>query len=492
MRLPSIRFKIGLWYMLIMALTLLLFSFLLHSYLNRRLIAGLDDLLLSRVEGIIHSIDAYWEAEKIDAIRDGAKDFAFSKIDNENFARVARFCLQEKSDDPSLLNITLQVFNVHGGMIASVNDIPGIPDILPGLQQELGPGQKGYSDLLISAPGKTRVPARALIVSVHEHSSLAYFVRIISPLTEIDQILRELRMAMWLLLPAIVVLTGIAGMFLAKTSMRPVEAIIDTAARINAENLKLRVPVPATHDEISRLAETFNRMLENVDNSFSQQQRLIQDVSHELRTPLTILKGELEVSLKRLRSAHEYEAVLLSNLEEINHIERLVENLLTLARFDNRQVVLNKKEFDLAALLRRVGDDMHILARQKRIELDLRQPEHFPVMGDENQLAQAFFNLLDNAVKYTDPGGLVTVELQRQDENGIITIADNGIGMDAAELPLIFDRFYRCDKSRGRGGYGLGLSIASSIAEAHCGRITVASQPGRGTTVTVVLPLMGA
>ena len=169
-----------------------------------------------------------------------------------------------------------------------------------------------------------------------------------------------------------------------------------------------------------------------------------------------------------------------------------MENLLTLARFDNRQVVLNKKEFDLAALLRRVGDDMHILARQKRIELDLRQPEHFPVMGDENQLAQAFFNLLDNAVKYTDPGGLVTVELQRQDENGIITIADNGIGMDAAELPLIFDRFYRCDKSRGRGGYGLGLSIASSIAEAHCGRITVASQPGRGTTVTVVLPLMGA
>jgi len=492
MRLPSYRFKIGLWYMLVLALTLLLFSFLLHSYLRRQLVVNLDDLLLSRAEGIINSLDAYWEAEKLDAIRDGAKNFPFSKINNENFARVARFCLQETSDDLILLNITFQVFDAHGRMIASIKNIPGIPGIAHDLQKRLLPRQKRFSDLTISTPGKSRVPARALIVSVHERDSLAYVVRVISPLTELDQTLSELRMAMLLLLPAIVVLTGVAGMFLARTSMRPVEAIIDTAARINAENLKLRVPVPATHDEISRLAEAFNRMLENVDDSFSQQQRLIQDVSHELRTPLTILKGELEVSLKRLRSAHEYEAVLLSNLEEINHIERLVENLLTLARFDNRQVILNKKEFDLAALLRRAGADLRILAAQKRIELDLRLPEHFPVMGDDSQLTQAFLNLLDNAVKYTDPGGLVTVELQRRDENGIVTIADNGIGMDAAELPLIFDRFYRCDKSRGRGGYGLGLSIARSIAAAHGGRITVASQPGLGTTVTVFLPLTGA
>jgi heavy metal sensor kinase len=492
MRRPSYRFKIGLWYMLVLALMLVLFSFLLHSYLKRQLVADLDDLLLSRVEGIIHSIDAYWEAEKIDAIRDGARDFVFSKIDNKNFTRVARFCLQEKSDDPSLLNSSLQVFNVHGGMIASVNDIPGIPGILHGLRQVQRPGQKDYSDLLVSAPGKSPEPARALVVSVHEHSSLAYFVRIISPLTEIDQTLSELLMAMGLLLPTIVVLTGIAGMFLARTSMRPVEAIIDTAARINAENLKLRVPVPATHDEISRLAETFNRMLENVDNSFSQQQRLIQDVSHELRTPLTILKGELEVALKSLRSAREYEAVLQSNLEEINHIERLVENLLTLARFENRQAVLDKKEFDLAALLRSVGDDMRILARQKQVTMDLRLPATLAVLGDENQLAQVFFNLLDNALKYTDPGGLVTVELRRQDGDCIVTVADNGMGMDAAELPLIFDRFYRCDKSRGRGGYGLGLSIARSLVEAHGGGIAVTSQPGRGATLTVRLPLAGS
>lgn len=492
MRLPSIRLKISLWYMLIMALTFLLFSFLLHSYLNRRLIIGLDELLLSRAEGILNSIDAYWEAEKLEAIRDGAKDLPFSKIDNENFVRVARSCLQERYDDPILLNITLQVFNVHGRMIASAKNIPGIPDIPQGLQKRLRPGQNGFSDLTISEPGKSPMSARALIVSVHEHNSLAYFVRVIIPLTEIERTLGELRMAMWLLLPVIVVLTGITAAFLAKTSLRPVEAIINTVARINAENLKLRLTVPATHDEISRLAETFNRMLENIDNSFLQQQRLIQDVSHELRTPLTILKGELEVSLKRLRSAREYEAVLQSNLEEINHIERLVENLLTLARFDIRQAALNIKEFDLVALLRGVGVDMSILASQKRIKLDLRLPGHFPVIGDESQLAQVFFNLMDNAVKYTDPGGLVTVELQLQDRNGIVTIADNGIGMEAAELPLIFDRFYRCDKSRGRGGYGLGLSIARSIAEAHHGRITVASQPGRGTTVTVVLPMAGA
>ena len=492
MRLPSIRFKISLLYMLILALTLLVFIFLMHSYLSRRLVDDLDDLLLSRARGIIDSIDASWEVEKLDAERDGAKDFPFSKINNENFMRVARFCVQERSDDPILLNITLQIFNANGQLIASTKNLQGIPGITPDLHQRLRSGQNSYGNLMIESSGNGNIPARALIVSVKESNRLAYIVRVISPLTEIHRALGTLRMTLWLLLPVIVLLTGFAGALLAKISMRPVETIIGTVARINSENLKLRVPVPAPHDEIRRLALTFNQMLDSVDNSFSQQQRFIQDVSHELRTPLTILKGEMEVSLKRIRPAREYESVLQSNLEEINRIERLVENLLTLARFESRQVVLNKKEFDLASLLRRIVDDVSILAEQKQIKIRLLLPSPLRMIGDEDQLKHLFFNILENSVKYTDCGGRIEVELRPQKDDTIITIVDNGIGIDSAELPAIFDRFYRGGESRKSSGFGLGLSIARSIAEAHRGRIAIASLPGSGTTVTVVLPIAGA
>ena len=492
MRFPSIRFKISLWYMLILALTLLLFSFLMHSYLSRRLIDDLDDLLVSRAEGIIDSIDAYWESEKTEAEEDGAKDFPFSKIDNDNFLRVARSCVQERSGDPVLLNFTLQIFNSNGRMVASTKDLRGIPGIPLNLQQRLRSGQNSFSDLTIESPGSVNVPARALIVSVQESSRLAYIIRVISPLTEIDRALGTLRMTMWLLLPAIVLLTGFAGAFLAKISMRPVEAIINTVARINGENLKLRVAVPTPHDEIRRLAQTFNQMLDNVDDSFSQQQRFVQDVSHELRTPLTILKGELEVSLKRVRSAREYESVLQSNLEEINRIESLVENLLTLAQFDSRQIILYQKEFDLASLLHRIVDDVCVLAEQKRIKIRLHLPNPLRIIGDEVQLKRLFFNILENALKYTDFGGRIEVEMRRQNDDGIVTVVDNGIGIESTELPFIFDRFHRGEESRKSSGFGLGLSIARSIAEVHRGGITIASLPGEGTTVTVVLPIAGA
>jgi heavy metal sensor kinase len=491
MRPPPIRVKISLWYMLTLGSILLLFSFLLHAYLSRRLLRDLDDLLLSRAEGIIDSIDTYWEAERLDAIRDGARDYPFSKIDNENFARVVRLCLQEKSDDPVLRNITLQVFHADGRMIAAVKEFPGIP----GISSQLDGRRIGRSDfgtLPIVSGSEDRQEARYLIVAAREGGRLAYIVRVISPLTEINRVLGFLRMIIWLLLPAIILAAGLAAAILAKISLRPVNAMIDTVARINAENLKLRVDVPAAQDEIRRLAETFNQMLGSVDRAFSMQQRFIQDVSHELRTPLTILKGELEVSLKRVRSAREYESVLQSNLEEIDRIGRLVENLLTLARFDSRQIQLDRKVFELTTLLRSVVEDVRVMAEQRRIEM--RPPSSYsaPICGDEGQLARLFFNLLENAVKYTDAGGLVQIGMERQGSAVITTIRDDGVGIAADELPLIFDRFYRSRRFRDRGGFGLGLSIARSIAGAHGGKIAIASGPGRGTTVTVTLPAADA
>lgn len=185
----------------------------------------------------------------------------------------------------------------------------------------------------------------------------------------------------------------------------------------------------------------------------------------------------------------EYESALHSSLEEINKINRLVENLLILARFDNKEIPLETKSLNLNILIERVVDDIKVLAEQKNIEINFSAQERIVLEADGNQVRQLFLNLLDNAIKYTPKDGKVILSLKKEDNFVKIQISDTGIGIAENELPFIFDRFYRVDKARSSLGFGLGLSIAKSIVETHKGRIEVRSQPGQGTTFTIFLPL---
>jgi two-component system, OmpR family, sensor kinase len=290
------------------------------------------------------------------------------------------------------------------------------------------------------------------------------------------------------LLPLAILITGIIGVFLAKITLNPVDRIIKTVQKITAESLKLRIQMPGTRDEIERLAATFNDMLDRLEKAFSSQKHFIQDASHELKTPLTILQGELEVTLKRIRSAAEYEEVLRSSLEEIRRISSIVENLLLLARVEDRETGLDIREFNLQRALRGAVEGMEILAREKSLVLTLRADETLMMPGDEQKLQQVFLNLLDNAIKYTPPHGAVSVSAAAADNAVRITVQDSGIGIPPADLPHIFDRFYRVDKARSSRGFGLGLSIAKSIVEAHHGTISAESSLNQGSTFTVTVP----
>jgi signal transduction histidine kinase len=237
------------------------------------------------------------------------------------------------------------------------------------------------------------------------------------------------------------------------------------------------------------LADTFNEMLARLEKAFSSQQQFIQDISHELKTPLTVLRGELEVTLKKSRSAEEYAVVLRSCLEEIDKIRRIVENLLILAKLDTKGAPAETKPVDLCALLDKVTEHLKVLAEQKSIALNTVAPESVSMKGHETQLRRLFVNLVDNAIKYTPPKGKVVVSLKKDNDLAVAEISDTGQGIPADELPYIFDRFYRVDKARTSEGFGLGLSIARSIAQAHKGDIKVRSHEGLGTTFTVFLPL---
>jgi len=281
----------------------------------------------------------------------------------------------------------------------------------------------------------------------------------------------------------------VVGVFLAGIALRPVDAMIKTIHQITAENLKLRITIPDTKDEIKHLADTFNDMLERLDKTFTSQQQFLQDISHELKTPLTIIRGEIEVILKKKRSPEEYERVLKSALEEINRVSRIFENLLVLARFDSKKISLELKSLDVNNVIKDILEDTEQIARQKNIKITFFPVSPAVFRADEYSIRRLVLNLLDNALKYTPAGGDIHISTSRGNNLVVITVSDTGPGISPEALPQIFDRFYRADASRRSDGFGLGLSIVKSIVQAHNGTIDVKSSPGRGTTFLVSFPV---
>ena len=474
--------------MLILALTLAIFSVILYRNFSQALTEDKDDLLLSRVGGIVNSIDTYWESERLEAVTMGIRENLFSKINNINFARIAQRWVEEKSDDPDLLNIIVQIFDVKGVLIASSKNVPNISILsVKAMTSELQKKKRFDNVSIEFSPGNPAM-FRTLTMPVVENKKVAYIVQVASPLSSIRDALKNLKWTLFVLLPLTVFLTGIIGVFLARIALNPVDKMIDVIHKITAENLKLKVNIPDTKDEIRRLADTFNEMLERLEHAFSSQRQFIEDFAHELKTPLAVLKGEMEVSLKRIRSTDEYESVLLSNLEEVNRINRIVEDLLMLARFDSSAIILEKKPLEISGLVNVIVNDIKVLADQKNISINFSAQGKITIYGDENQMKRLFINLLDNAIKYTQRNGKVIVSTGPAEDYARIEISDTGTGIPADEIKHVFDRFYRLDKSRHKPGFGIGLSIAKSIVDAHKGKIEVESKMNQGTTFTVLLP----
>ena len=470
--------------MLILAVTFFIFSLLLYHNFRQSLYENIDDLLRTRAEGVAASVDTYWETEKLDIAKDPGSVKVFSKINNINFGKIAQLWVNEKSHDPTLVNIIVQIVDINGRTIASSKNLPEFKNIFVVVTK----GQSQYEDINIPLPDDKFMALRSFILPVKENDKVAYIVQVASPVTEITASLNRLKTLLFVLLPLMVFLTGIAGSFLARQTLGPVDSMIATIHQITAENLKQKIAIPRSNDEIQRLAETFNLMLQRLETYFATQQQFIQDLSHEFKTPLTILKGELEVTLKRLRAPAEYEQVLASSLEEINKLSRIIEDLLVLARFDNQEIRLEKKALDLGSLLRQTIGEIKILAEQKSVSIEYEAPGKITLQADAVQLKRVLLNLLDNAIKYTPAKGQIRIHQEAQGQRVLVKISDNGPGIPAAELAHIFDRFYRADKSRSKIGFGLGLSIAKSIIEAHQGTISAHSQEGQGTTFVIDLP----
>ena len=331
---------------------------------------------------------------------------------------------------------------------------------------------------------------RVLSIPLQKEENIIAFLQVASSLEVVDAARDNLTDVLSIIWVVAVLLSGIVVWFTLGQTLKPLGAITETVEQINrADDLSRRIPYQGPEDdEIGNLVGSFNQTLERLEALFTSQQRLLADVSHELRTPLTVIKGNVDL-IRRMKSLDEES--LTSIDQEAGRLTRLVGGLLLLAQAESGKLALNMKRVELDLLLTEVFQEMTIIAGN-RVHIRLNEIDQAYVNGDRDRLKQVFINLVANAIQYTPQGGEVFLSLDTIGEQARIICRDTGPGIPAEDLPHIFERFYRAEKSRTRRettGFGLGLSIANWIVERHGGRIEVNSQEGKGTTFAIWLPL---
>jgi len=337
------------------------------------------------------------------------------------------------------------------------------------------------------------VRLRMVSVPISVREEVVGAVQVGQPLIEVDATLKRVLVLLVGGIIVTIVVAGGVGLLMSWLALQPIDRITQTAGQIaRAQDLGRRLPVPTTDDEVGRLVSTFNAMLERLDRLFQAQQRLGADVSHELRTPLTTIRGNVDLLRRGAADDPAERAAALDAIDgEVNRMNRLVADLLLLAQAESG-MQLEKQPVELDTLILEVYRQAQLMSAAQfpagdRVKIRLGHEDQVIIEGDPDRLKQLLLNLIDNALKYTPPGGAVTLSLYRDREWVRVTVEDTGVGIPPDVLPHIFDRFYRAQR-KGRKGVGLGLSIACWIAEAHGGRLSVESEVGQGTTFTLWLP----
>jgi len=468
----SLAFRLGVWYALLLSATFALVGMAMYYGLEHYLRANLHDSLRRRsaqVEQILAAAPADIGAADIaNSINNRiAPEF------NNRFVRVTRVPSTElyRSGTPA----------DHSFDPASVPPPRG-PWPAKNVMQ---PVKSGAGRLMVSATSLDTPSGR-------------YLIELGTGLRPIEEVEERLVVLLLMLLPVLVICAAGGGYLLVRRALKPVERMSQTAEQISLQDLDARLPVEPTGDALQRLSISFNHMLARLRDSVQTSRRFLADASHELRTPLTVIKGELEEILAAEKTpgadagSDNLHERIGSVLEEVARLEHLVSGLLTLSRLDAGDAQREWLEVDLGELAASTLEQMRLLAEDRGIVLQATVLPSVSVRGDRGRLKQVIVNLLDNAIKFTPPGGSVSLRTDEADGYALLEVRDNGIGIPAAALSHLFDRFYRVDEARSRedGGAGLGLSIVRSICSAHRGEIEVESAPGKGSVFRLKFPLL--
>ncbi len=453
-RLKTLRARFAMWTAGLVLFVLSAFGVYVYGSMARGLSAAIDDSLSLNASQIVASLN----------------------IENNQIVLSDSFTEEPENDDLRARGFMVRLLTPNGQILQALGPFRALPITL---------ATTPTFATLIDPTSQTAV--RVYTTPVEENNRLIAVVQVAQSAEGLQNTLQQLLTTLWVGVPLLVVAAGTGGYFLAAHALAPIDRITRTARRISAEDLSARLNLPATDDEVGRLAETFDAMLARLDNSFRRERQFTADASHELRTPLTAMQAILGMIREKRRTPEEYEQALTDLAEETDRLRTLTENLLRLARGEARHLAASEA-IDLSTLLRDVTDSWRPLAESKGLTLVCDVPDALSLMGNSDDLIRLFVNLLDNAVNYTERGGITVSASQNKDSTLSVLITDTGIGIPAEHLPQVFGRFYRVDQSRTARGAGLGLAIALGIARAHGGRIEVNSTAGHGTQFTVFLP----
>jgi len=451
-----IRVRLTAWYFVVLGVTLSLFGLIAYFAMRTSIHRTVDEELRTRTEGVRRLIQR--------TARYGAEDLQRELRQHSELAAGA----------------LLQVSDEKGNWLYRSATI-GRYEISRSQETSNAPSTFVFED----------VPLRLLSTNIQAENH-TYLVQVAAPLVDFYSALHRFGTLLLVSIPILLLCATAGGYWMSQRALAPVDQITQTARSISVQNLSSRLVVPKTRDELQRLSETLNSMLERLEAAFKKITQFTADASHELRTPVALMRTRAELSLRKPRSAEEYRDALAQVHSELEKTSDLVEKLMLLARADYGAETLQLASANLAEIVREACDQGATLAESKQVDFQMHTPQQ-PVWikADPHALSRLFLILIDNAVKYTPPGGRVEVVVRDEDGSAFGVVRDTGIGIAEEDLPHVFERFYRADKARSResGGVGLGLSIGRWIAEAHAGTIEVQSSLGHGSVFQVRLPL---
>ena len=456
----SIRARLTLWYAAALAVTIAAVAAGEYLFFSRTFYRRLDDSLLSSV----HTMSRLLEVER---------------LEGESPAEAATSVITESA----LTDHAVAIVDAEGRILAARGDAAGAR--LPLAGRTLPPGRPALDT--VEMPGRLRVASQGTQLSNGER----YTIFLGHRLGPLEKDLEVIRTAALLAVVIAVAGAGLGGWVLAGRALAPVMAMCAQARQIGAGALGKRLAVGNPRDELGRLALTFNDLLDRLALSFDRQQQFMADASHELRTPVSVVRTAATMTLEKPQRAEvEYREVLHVVAEESRRLSRLVEDMLTLARADAGHHPLRPRRFCLAELMADVARASAILGRPRGVGVTFRFEGEAPVFGDEDLVRRMLLNVVENAVAHNPHGAPVVMALAAAGESWTASIRDLGPGIPPDEQGRVFDRFHRVERDGEalRPGAGLGLAIARWIAEAHGGRVQLASSDAAGTTFVVTLP----
>jgi heavy metal sensor kinase len=461
----SIRFRLIIWYAGLLTGAFLVFGVGLYQVLQGYLESSLVQLLFRRSDQIavslLSGIDKTGEHYVADQIAN-----RYTPENYDRFIRVTR-------PDGSVLYAS--------GSTSSFD-----PSKLPPLKAGAVHGDFVQKEMMEDG---NRLMVTVKVVQANE--GRRFLIESGGPMSPIETTLSHMRI--WLLLgvPLLGLVAVGGGLILVGRALAPVERIANSAEQITLHNLSERLSLTNTGDELEHLSLALNRMIARLSEAIEQNRRFLADASHELRTPLAALRGELESVVEQARALPELSDRVGSALEEVDRLVKIVDALFAISRLDAGEAQQEQARFDLASLVASTTEQMSLLAEDKGVSVACNVQGSVHVDGDRARIKQVVVNLLDNAIKYTPPGGSIKLDVSAREDKAVIEVADTGIGIPPNALPHIFERFFRVDKARSRdaGGAGLGLAIVKSICAAHGGQVYVESSEGQGSRFKVELPL---